>query len=92
MKAEYPALEAKDSHLFSAVQMAVGTLLVALATKRAENDITRTDYSHQRLCRQIIPVFQHMIYNSPCLATVLVGVKIAIFSMFVILLEQNVKL
>ncbi|XP_063677476.1 uncharacterized protein LOC134813571 [Bolinopsis microptera] len=75
MRADYPTLKPDDMYLFSALQMCSATLIVSLGTKRAENDITRTDYSHQRLCRQIIPVLQHIVYNSPCLATVLVMLK-----------------
>ncbi|KAL5265817.1 hypothetical protein ACHWQZ_G006497 [Mnemiopsis leidyi] len=75
MRANFPTLKPDDSILFSALQMSCATLVVSLGTKRAENDITRTEYSHQRLCRQIIPVLQHIVYNSPCLATVLVMLK-----------------
>ena len=75
MRADYPTLKPVDTILFSTVQMSCATLIVSLGTKRAENDITRTEYSHQILCRQIIPVLQHIVYNSPCLATVLVRVR-----------------
>lgn len=83
MKANFPALKPDDTILFSALQMCCATLIVSLGTKRAENDITRTEYSHQRLCRQIIPVLQHVVYNSPCLATVLVRKKAPMY-LFVI--------
>ena len=75
LKAPPPQLKPQDAILFSALQMSMATLLLAMSTKRSEIDVTRVENTHQRLCKKLIPVLKHMVYNSPCLATVLVHLK-----------------
>jgi len=75
MKAKCPSLPLSESMLLSTMQTSIATLLISMSTKKCEDDITRIEYTHQRLCRQFLPELQHMIYNSTCLATVLVMLK-----------------